>query len=148
MGVTVIMTTKTYSELIKIKTFEDRYEYLKIGGKVGEETFGCSRYLNQIFYSTKKWKQIRNYVIVRDFGRDLAFEGCEIPGRIIVHHLNPITKEDILSRSKCLFDLENLVCVSNNTHEAIHFGNMNILPKDPIERRPYDTCPWRRDAYG
>lgn len=135
--------TKTYSKLIQYEKFIDRYLYLKLSGKVGFETFGCDRYLNQILYASSEWKSIRNRAIIRDCGKDLAHKDYEIPGRVIVHHINPITKDDILNRDPKVFDLENLVCVSHNTHEAIHYGNEEILPKEYVPRRPNDTCPWR-----
>jgi len=135
---------KTYSELITIPTFEERYQYLRIGGSVGEETFGFDRYLNQIFYKTREWQAIRDSVIIRDFGCDLAITDREIHGRILVHHMNPITKEDVLNRSKFLLDPEYLICTSKNTHDAIHYGDDGLLIKVPVDRRPNDTCPWRR----
>ena len=135
---------KTYSELITIPTFEERYRYLRIGGKVGEETFGFDRYLNQIFYKSDEWLELRDYVIVRDNGCDLALPDRDIKGRIIVHHMNPITKEDILRKSKYLLDPEFLVCTIKSTHDAIHYGDEDLLLKGPVERTMYDTCPWRR----
>lgn len=135
---------RTYSELILIPTFEERYKYLRLGGKVGEETFGFDRYLNQIFYKDPEWLRVRDDVIFRDNGCDLGIEGREIYGRVLVHHINPITKDDIIDRSHKLFDLENLICTSKLTHDAIHYGDDSILLKDPIERMPNDTCPWRR----
>lgn len=135
---------RTYSELILIPTFEERYKYLRLGGKVGEETFGFDRYLNQIFYKDPEWLRVRDDVIFRDNGCDLGIEGREIYGRVLIHHINPITKDDILNRSRKLFDLENLICTSKLTHDAIHYGDDSILLKDPIERMPNDTCPWRR----
>lgn len=135
---------RTYSELIKLKTFEERYEYLKLGGRVGEETFGFDRYLNQIFYKSKEWLSIRNYVITRDGGCDLATPGREIKGtNIIIHHMNPITKEDILNRSDLLLNPEYLICTVKNTHDAIHYGDSELLHKDPIVRSKNDMCPWR-----
>lgn len=134
---------KSYSELIRIPSFEERFRYLKINGIVGEETFGCDRYLNQIFYKSEEWKRIRRRVIIRDNGCDLAWEEYEIKGIIIIHHINPITKEDILNRSSKLFDLENLICTSVNTHKAIHYGNEEMLPKKIVERTMNDTCPWK-----
>lgn len=116
---------------------------MKINGIVGEETFGCDRYLNQIFYKSEEWKRIRRRVIIRDNGYDLAWEEYEIKGIIIIHHINPITKEDILNRSSKLFDLENLICTSVNTHKAIHYGNEEMLPKKIVERTMNDTCPWK-----
>lgn len=134
---------RTYSELITLPTFEERYRYLRLGGKVGEDTFGFNRYLNQVFYSSKEWKRIRRDIIIRDLGCDLGVDGFEIYGRIIVHHMNPITKDDILSRSKFLTDPEYLICTSHNTHEAITYGDENLLILPPIERTKNDTCPWR-----
>lgn len=134
---------KSYSELIRIPSFEERFQYLRINGIVGEETFGCDRYLNQIFYKSEEWKRIRRRVIIRDNGCDLAWDEYEIKGIIIIHHINPITKEDILDRSSKLFDLENLICTSVNTHKAIHYGNEEMLPKKIVERTMNDTCPWK-----
>ena len=126
-----------------IPTFEERYEYLRIGGSVGEETFGFDRYLNQIFYKSKEWKAVRRFVIVRDNGCDLGMEGYEIYGKILIHHINPISKKDILERSDFLLNPEFLICTSKKTHDAIHYGDANLLPMEPIERRPNDMCPWR-----
>lgn len=136
---------RTYSELITLPTFEERYRYLRLGGKVGKETFGFDRYLNQVFYSSEEWKRIRRDVIIRDFGCDLGVEGFEIYGRIIVHHMNPITKDDIISRSKFLLDPEFLICTSHNTHEAITYGDESLLALLPIERTKNDTCPWKQN---
>lgn len=137
------MIMRTYSELITIPTFRERYEYLKLRGRVGEDTFGFDRYLNQVFYKSKEWKSIRDYVIARDLGRDLAMEGYEIYGRILIHHMNPIRKEDILYRSDLLLNPEYLVCTSKNTHDAIHFSDDSLLMAEPIERTKNDTCPWK-----
>lgn len=137
------MSIKTYSELITIPTFEGRYKYLKLGGRVGEETFGFDRYLNQVFYNSKEWLRIRDHVIVRDQGCDLGIPGREIYGKILVHHMNPITIEDIKRRSEFLLNPEYLICTFKNTHDAIHYGNDDILFGLPMERRPNDTCPWR-----
>ena len=135
---------RTYSELIKLPTFEERFEYLKLDGKVGEDTFGFDRYLNQIFYKSKEWLTVRNYVITRDNGCDLGSPDHEIRGnRIIIHHMNPITKEDILNRSDILLNPEYLISTIDPTHNAIHFGSSDLLPKDPVERSKNDTCPWR-----
>lgn len=134
---------KTYSELITIPTFEERFEYLKLDGQVGVETFGFNRYLNQAFYKSDEWLSIRDYVITRDNGCDLGMEGYEIYGRILIHHINPITKDDIIQRSRILLDPENLITTVKRTHDAIHYGNSNLLMKAPIERRKNDTCPWR-----
>lgn len=135
---------KTYSEMIKFKTFIERFEYLKVGGKVGDETFGYSRYLNQRFYHTPEWKEARDKVIIRDNGCDLGIEDRMIRSRIIIHHLNPITERDILDRNPAIFDPENLVCVSKATHDAIHYGDSSLLISDiPVIRTKNDTCPWR-----
>lgn len=134
---------KTYSELITIPTFEERFEYLKLDGQVGVETFGFDRYLNQAFYKSDEWLSIRDYVITRDNGCDLGMEGYEIYGRILIHHINPITKDDIIQRSRILLDPENLITTVKRTHDAIHYGDSNLLMKAPIERRKNDTCPWR-----
>lgn len=137
-------TIRTYSELIKLPTFEDRYEYLKLNGKIGEETFGFDRYINQQLYQrSQKWKSIRDKVIIRDNGCDLSMEGYEIWGKIIIHHMNPITIEDIERESDFVFNPEYLISTSLNTHNAIHYGDENLLIKAPIERTKYDTCPWR-----
>lgn len=134
---------KTYSELITIPTFEERFEYLKLDGQVGVETFGFNRYLNQAFYKSDEWLSIRDYVITRDNGCDLGMEGYEIYGRILIHHINPITKDDIIQRSRILLDPENLITTVKRTHDAIHYGDSNLLMRAPIERRKNDTCPWR-----
>lgn len=137
-------TIRTYTELMKLPTFEERYEYLKIGGKVGEETFGFDRYLNQLFYTSDEWRSLRNDIIIRDNGCDLGMPDREIRGsNIIIHHMNPITKEDILNRSEFLLDPEYLICTYKPTHDAIHYGCEDLLPKGPIERTKNDTCPWR-----
>lgn len=139
------MKIRTYSELITLPTFIERYRYLRIGGKIGEETFGFDRYLNQEFYKKdREWLAVRDEVIIRDFGRDLGIEGREIPNRIIVHHMNPITIEDILTRSEFLLDPEYLICTVKNTHDAIHYGDESLLITDPIIRTKHDTSPWRR----
>ena len=134
---------RTYSELIKLPTFEERYAYLRLGGRVGETTFGFDRYLNQMFYKSDEWLAIRDKVIVRDNGCDLGIEGREIESSILIHHMNPISKKDILERSDFLLNPEYLICTIKNTHDAIHYGDENLLIKDPIERRKNDTCPWR-----
>lgn len=134
---------RTYTELKQIPTFIERYRYLKIGGKVGEETFGSDRYLNQVFYRSKEWMDIRNYVIVRDLGCDLGIEGYEIIGKIFIHHMNPLTVEDVLNRTEILLDPEYLICCTKNTHDAIHYGNEDLLWTDPVIRTPNDTCPWK-----
>lgn len=137
------MRIKTYSELITLPTFEERFEYLQLKGTVGQETFGFDRYLNQILYNSKEWKHLRNKIIVRDNGCDLALEGFDIHGRILIHHINPITIEDAIKRRETIFDPENLVCVTHNTHNAIHYGDKSLLITEPIERRANDTCPWK-----
>jgi hypothetical protein len=138
------MILKTYSELSKLKTFEDRFQYLRLDGIVGEETFGFDRYLNQILYQSKEWKRCRRDIIIRDEGCDLGCEGFEVHGRILIHHINPITVDDIVNRNPKVFDPENLILTSHNTHQAIHYGNEDLLIRAPIERSKYDTCPWRR----
>lgn len=138
------MSIKTYSELITLPTFEERYRYLRLSGNVGEETFGFDRYLNQIFYRSQRWKDIRDYVIIRDGGCDLGVEGYEIHGRILIHHMNPITIKDIERESEFLLDPEYLITTVHNTHNAIHYGDESLLITAPIERRPNDTCPWRK----
>ena len=139
------MNIRTYSELITFSTFEERYKYLRLGGKIGEETFGFDRYLNQSFYKTKEWMSIRDSVIIRDCGCDLAIADREIYGRILIHHMNPITKEDILRRSKYLLDPEYLISTSKNTHDAMHNGDSSLIIISPLERSKNDTCPWRKD---
>ena len=138
------MSIRTYSELITIPTFKERFEYLQLDGKVGEETFGFDRYLNQSFYKSPEWRSVRDFVIIRDCGCDLAIEGHEIFGKILVHHMNPIRIEDIVNRSEYLLDPEYLICTIKNTHDAIHYGDSNLLITEPIERTKNDTCPWRR----
>lgn len=135
---------RTYSELITFSTFEERYRYLRLEGKVGEDTFGFDRWLNQSFYKDPEWRAIRDKIIIRDNGCDLGIPGREIYSRIIVHHMNPITKDDILSRSAFLLNPEYLICTVKNTHDAIHYGDEGLLIKAPIERTKNDTCPWRR----
>lgn len=136
---------KTYSELSKLKTFKERYEYLKLDGVVGEETFGFDRYLNQMFYKSDEWKRIRNYVITRDNGCDLGIEDREIIDSIIlVHHMNPINKDDILNRTDYLLNPEYLITTIKNTHDAIHYGDESLLYEEPIERFSNDMCPWKK----
>lgn len=138
------MTIRTYSELILIPTFEERFNYLQLNGRVGEDTFGHQRYLNQVFYKTREWRDLRHYVIVRDNGCDLGVEGFDIYGPIHVHHMNPITIEDIENRSEFLLDPEYLISTSDRTHKAISYGDKSLLPLPPVERFRNDTCPWRR----
>lgn len=135
---------RTYSELITLPTFEERFQYLKLGGKVGEETFGFDRYLNQIFYNSREWKDIREHVILRDNGCDLGMLDLEIRDRILVHHMNPVDVNDILRRSEFLLDPEYMISTCKLTHDAIHYGDESLLITGPIERTKYDTCPWRR----
>ena len=140
-----MILTKSYSELILIPTFIERYRYLKINGVVGEETFGYERYLNQRFYTSKEWRQFRRDIIIRDQGLDLGVDGFPIGGTITIHHINPIDKKDILQgRWDILMNPENVICVSDITHKAIHYGDESLLMIGPTERRPNDTCPWRR----
>ena len=138
------MSIKTYSELITLPSFEERFRYLQLDGQVGKETFGFDRYLNQIFYKDPEWLRVRDKVIIRDNGCDLGILDREIYSRILVHHMNPITKEDILSKSKYLLDPEYLICTTKNTHDAIHYSDDSILIKKLINRTKNDTCPWRR----
>ena len=135
---------RSYSELRRITTFEERYKYLQLGGIVGKDTFGFDRYLNQIFYRSQKWRSIRDQVIIRDNGCDLGVEGYDIYGRILIHHMNPITLEDIERESDFLLNPEYLICTTHNTHNAIHYGDENLLITAPIERTKNDTCPWRQ----
>lgn len=134
---------RTYSELILFPTFEERFEYLKLDSKVGEATFGFERYLNQNFYHSYEWKQIRRDVILRDNGCDLGVEGYDIFGPIIVHHMNPVTSYDIVLATKELMNPEFLISTRLETHNALHFGDISLLNNRPIERRPGDTCPWK-----
>lgn len=135
---------KTYSELITIPSFLERFRYLKIGGVVGEETFGHERRLNQILYGCGEWKRFRRDIILRDKGCDLGCEGWDIGDKILVHHINPITVEDVINRSEAIFDPENVISTSFQTHNAIHYGDESLLCIGPVERTPNDTCPWKR----
>lgn len=135
---------KTYSELIKFQTFDERFEYLMLNGKIGEELFGYARYLNQVFYSSPIWKKVRREVIIRDNGCDLGVEDYEIGGIIYVHHMNPITLEQLKRDDPMLIDPEYLICTSRSTHEAITLGDRNLLSiKNPVIRVPNDTSPWK-----
>lgn len=135
---------KTYSDLIQIPSFIERYRYLRLGGKAGEITFGNERYLNQTLYRSPEWKSFRRDMIIRDNGCDLGMDGYSIQGKIMLHHINPITIEDMYNRSPAIFDEENVICVSARTHNAIHYGDEELLMIDDIiERRPNDTIPWR-----
>lgn len=136
---------RTYSELSKLKTFRERYKYLKLDGTVGEETFGFDRYINQMFYKSEEWKRIRNYVITRDNGCDLGIQDRKIVDSVIlVHHMNPITKEDIINKNEILLDPEYLITTIKPTHDAIHYGDESLLAEDLIVRSKNDTCPWKR----
>lgn len=135
---------RTYTEMLRFHTFEDRFHYLKLNGSVGEDTFGYDRYLNQMFYKSTEWRRLRDYVITRDNGCDLAIPDLDILDRIIVHHLNPLKVEDVIEHTEFLLDPNYLVCVSNETHRAIHYGDERMLFIEPIIRRPNDTSPWRQ----
>lgn len=137
--------TKCYSELIRIPTFIERFRYLQIGGQVGYETFGSDRYLNQILYASDEWKRFRRDIIIRDNACDLAVDGFDIIGPVLVHHINPITVEDVLNRDPKIFDPENVITTVLRTHNAIHYGDESLLVMEPIERSRNDTCPWRRN---
>ena len=139
------MKSKRYSELAKLETFEERFKYLKLNGKVGEDTFGSSRYLNQTFYSSSEWRRFRREIIIRDNGCDLGIEGREIPkgAKLFIHHINPISVDDLCENTDLLMDPDNVICCSYNTHQAIHFGDESILSLDIVERKPNDTIPWR-----
>lgn len=134
---------RTYSGLSQFTTFEDRYKYLRLDGVIGAETFGFDRYLNQVFYKSNEWKSIRDFVIIRDNGCDLGVPGYEIHGKILIHHMNPISQKDILDRSEFLLNPEYLITTVLPTHNAIHYGDADLLISNPMERTPNDTCPWR-----
>lgn len=138
---------KTYRELRRLKTFEERYEYLKLGGVVGQQTFGFDRYLNQAFYRSKEWKHTRTGIIIRDGACDLGIEDREILSRITIHHINPINIDDIELGRDCVFDPDNLICTTHNTSMAIHYGDNSMLIKLPQERREGDTSLWKKAAY-
>ena len=131
--------------MIKLKTFKDRFEYLKLDGIVGEETFGFDRYMNQIFYKSREWTSVRQSVIIRDNGCDLGVEGYEIHGKILIHHMNPINLSDIVHKTDELLNPDYLITTVLSTHNAIHYGDASLLPVLPIERRANDTCPWKRN---
>ena len=137
------MRHRSYSELRQLSTFKERYDYLKLNGRVGAETFGYNRYVNQRFYRSTEWKHIRDQIIIRDNGCDLGVEGYDLHLRIYIHHLNPMTVDDIDQGRQMILDPDNLICVSFDTHQAIHFGDESLLPQLPIERISGDTCPWR-----
>lgn len=140
---TKMITNRTYQDLISIKAFQDRFEYLRVKGYVGDSTFGGHRYLNQRLYQSPEWHRVRREVIIRDDGCDLAHPDYPIYGNVLIHHIEPITIDDILHRHPKVFDLDNLVCVSFRTHNAIHYGDSNLLPQEFKERTKNDTCPWR-----
>ena len=142
--ITIMTNIKTYSEMIQLPTFIERYRYLKIDGIVGDETFGYDRYMNQILYHSPEWRKFRRDIILRDNGCDLGTDGYEIIGKILIHHIEPITVRDIERRDSKLFDTENVISVSLNTHNAIHYGDESLLITTPIPRTNFDTCPWRR----
>lgn len=136
-------TIRTYSELILLDSFVDRYNYLKLDGRIGKETFGFDRYLNQRFYHSEEWRSIRDAIIARDLGCDLGLDGYQLHGRIYIHHMNPITLRDIERSTDNLLNPEFLICASHSTHNAIHYGSDILLVAEPVERTPYDTCPWK-----
>lgn len=135
---------RRYSELRTFETFEERFEYLRLGGQVGKDTFGFDRIFNQMFYQSSEWKKVRRDIIVRDAGCDLGIQGREIQGKIYVHHMNPIELSDIQNNTEYLLDPQYLICVSFDTHQAIHYGDKSLLPMEPIERSRNDTCPWKK----
>ena len=134
---------RTYSELVRLPTFEERYQYLRLSGVVGKDTFGFDRYLNQNFYRSAAWKRVRDQVIIRDNGCDLGIEDRIIHGKILIHHMNPITDKDVLDLTDLLLDPEYLICVTHTTHNAIHYGDEDQLLKLPTARFKNDTCPWK-----
>ena len=133
---------RSYRELMRLPTFEERYRYLRLQGKVGMDTFGFDRYLNQALYSCQEWKRFRREILIRDNGYDLGIPERPIQGKILIHHINPLTIEDVEKRSSMIFDPNNVISVSHMTHQAIHYGDEHLLPKDPVVRRPGDHCPW------
>lgn len=137
--------TRSYSELITLPTFAERFRYLKLDGVVGQETFGFQRWLNQGFYHSDAWRNFRDTVIIRDGGCDLGVDGFEIYGPVLIHHLNPIVFDDILHCNPCVFDLENVICTQLSTHNAIHYGDESLPAFAPTERSCNDTCPWRKN---
>ena len=139
-----MLTNRRYSELKQLKTFDERFDYLRVGGKVGESTFGFDRYLNQAFYQSTEWIRVRRQVIIRDNGCDLGLDGYDIGGPIVIHHMNAITPEDLETFNPDVLNPEFLICVSTQTHKAIHYGDPKLLPKTYVERSPHDTCPWKR----
>lgn len=146
-GKVMLMIIKTYSELIRLPTFEERFNYLKLGGRVGADTFGFDRYINQAFYKSGDWLAVRDEVIIRDHGCDLGLKGYEIPEgySILVHHMNPVNVDDIVNVTEYLLNPEYLITTYLPTHNAIHYGDeSSLIAQAPVERRPFDTCPWRR----
>lgn len=137
--------SKNYDELIKLKTFDERFEYLKLNGIIGEDTFGMNRWLNQKFYTSREWRNFRNKIITRDNGCDLGLDGFDIYGTIMIHHIVPITYDDLLNKTEMILDESNVICVSFETHNAIHYGDINLLTRQSMDRKPYDTCPWKRE---
>lgn len=144
MEMVILMNIKTYSELTKLHTFEERFRYLQLHGSVGIDTFGFDRIFNQMFYTSSEWKRVRDIVITRDNGCDLGIEGREIYGKVVIHHLNPISLEDIENATEYLLNPEYLITTTHNTHNAIHYGDESKLVTNPIERRRNDMCPWKR----
>jgi hypothetical protein len=136
------MRRRSYSELRRLDTFEERFRYLALRGNVGQSTFGFDRWVNQEFYTSKEWRQARTGIIVRDNGCDLGLDGYEIHSGLYIHHINPITLEQITSGDPCIFDPDNLITVTHRTHNAIHYGDERLLPKPLVERRPGDTKLW------
>ena len=134
---------RTYTELSKLSSFKDRFNYLRLDGTVGEETFGFDRYMNQIFYKSREWAGVRRQVIIRDNGCDLGCEGYEIHGKILIHHMNPISLNDIRYRTDLLLNPDYLISTTLQTHNAMHYGDDSLLPELPVERTPNDTCPWK-----
>ena len=148
LDLVILMSQKiirSYSELSKLQTFEERFRYLQLNGEVGKDTFGFDRYINQKYYKSKEWRSIRDKVILRDNGCDLGIEGRDIHGKILIHHMNPISTQDIEEQSEFLTNPEYLICVTHSTHNAVHYGDENLLVKEPITRTKNDTCPWKHD---
>lgn len=137
-----MITLRSYTELSQLDTFEDRFDYLALGGEVGQETFGFERWLNQAFYQSREWKDARRAAIARDFGFNLGVEGYPIHSRILVHHMNPINPNSLIHGERMLLDLENLITTDHDTHNAIHYGDRNLLPLPPVERSANDTKLW------
>ena len=144
LDLVMMKMSRTYSELITLPTFVERFKYLKLDGFIGRETFGFKRWINQELYHCDKWLKFRDKIIIRDNGCDLGVPGYDIYGSVLIHHLNPVTYEDILNQNPCVFDPENVICTQLKTHNAIHYGDDSLLILSPIERSPNDTCPWRK----